>query len=156
MEIGDWLQLVQTVCLLGAFVGLIVQLRFTAKIAKAAAYQSLVSQLESLHDRLYTSDDAQVLKDAMAPDVDVSPRQMVLALSLLNLLESAHFQYGLGVIPKKLWAGWQDQISTFFKMPFFRKIWRANRAAYNKSFRVLLDEADARAIGAPEKPGMEE
>jgi hypothetical protein len=145
VSLSEWLQLVQTVCLIGAFVGLIIQLRFTAKIAKAAAYQNLVSQIELLHDRLYSSEDAQALKDALAPNVDVSPRQMVLALSLLNLLESAHFQHVLGVIPSGLWAGWRDQISSYFKMPFFRKVWRANRQAYNSDFRSLVDEADGRA-----------
>lgn len=151
MTLTDWLQIVQTFCVVGALVGLVIQLRFTANTARAAAYQSLVAQLEALHDRLYHSDDADVLKEAILPHVDVTPRQMVLALSLLNLLESAHFQYALGVIPQQLWLGWQDQIAAYFKMPFFREIWQANRHAYNVDFRVLIDEAQARSIPAGEE-----
>jgi hypothetical protein len=151
VTLSDWLQLVQTFCVVGALVGLVIQLRFTANTSRAAAYQSLVAQLEALHDRLYQSDDADILKEAILPHVDVTPRQMVLALSLLNLLESAHFQHALGVIPRELWLGWQDQITAYFKMPFFRDVWRANRHAYNVDFRALVDEAQARSISASEE-----
>lgn len=152
MSFTEWLQIVQTLCVIGALVGLIIQLRFTANTARAAAYQSLVSQLESLHDRLYESEDAHILKQAIAPNVDVSPRQMVLALSLLNLLESAHFQHVLQVIPEDMWVGWRDQIAAYFKMPFFRDVWHANRQSYNPDFRALVDAAEARSKSITAEP----
>lgn len=144
MTFVDWLQLTQTICVVGAFIGLIVQLRFTAKAVRADAYQGLVAQVEALHDRISQSEDAAILKEAIAPGSDVPPRQLVFALSLLNVLESAHFQYTSGVIPSHLWYGWQEQMGAYFKMPFFREMWASHRTAYNETFRKLLDDAAAR------------
>jgi hypothetical protein len=146
LTFGDWMQLTQTVCVVGALIGLVAQLRFTAKVVRADAYQGLVAQVEALHERIAgQTEDAQILKEAIAPKLDIHPRQLVLALSLLNLLESAHFQYTSGVIPSPLWQGWQQQMDSYFKLPFFREVWERNRAAYNPDFRALLDAAAARA-----------
>ncbi len=145
MALAQWLDIIQTACVVFALVGLIVQLNLAARTAKAAAYQSVVTQLQSFHDRLSDSEDAQLLKEALAPNLDITPREMVFALSLLNLLESAHFQHAQGVIPRELWSGWQDQIAVYFRLPFFQEFWRRNRDSYNAKFRAVMDVAETRA-----------
>src|ERR1044071_9349129 len=44
MALAQWLDIIQTACVVLALVGLIVQLNLAARTAKAAAYQSVVTQ----------------------------------------------------------------------------------------------------------------
>lgn len=137
----DWLDLIRTACVVGAFLGLIIQIRLAAKAMRAGAYQGVVSQVEGLHERLSMSEEAATFKAAIAPNAEATPQQILLALSLLNLLENAHFQYRSGIIPKRLWRGWQEQMNVYFRIPFFQEVWQANSTSYNERFRILMEKA---------------
>ena|ERR1043165_284424 len=145
MTLGDVSQLIQSIGVITAIVGLIIQLRISVNGMRGAAYQALVTQVEALHERLASSPEtAQSFKEALAGGIDTGPEQLLISLSLLNVLESAHFQHVHRVIPKELWQGWEDQIVIYLGIPSFAAIWENNRMSYNPRFRKVVDGAKAK------------
>jgi len=107
----NWISLATLIILTVSAGAALAMLYSMRKAVRSQAYSSITSHLHAL-DKLVLHDPSldKLLDNGSPKKEDDEVKQRWLVLMYLDLYENAHFQRKEGVIPKKLWPGWKEEI----------------------------------------------
>ncbi len=146
--LGAMGELISAVAVVATLIYVAVQLRQNTAALQSSTWQS-IQDAEQRFDQFLASDPALIElflrggadgKAALA-DPATAMRYELMAKQLIDLFQTHHYQYEIGMIDDDWWQTWvlayEDAITTW---PGFREVVEERRRLFRPSFRRFVEE----------------
>jgi len=143
-QIAQVFGIVEAIAVVVSLIAIFMQVRQTRRLAESSAYQSLFDSYNQLMVAIAQDKELSVIfkKGRTTPDKlskSDKARFFFLCVQWFDFHENLYIQYRNGVLPARLYDGWQQALKNNLPLPGFMSYWNEEKDEYTSSFREYID-----------------
>jgi hypothetical protein len=119
---------------------LILQVHSATKATRSQAYLNITSQVMELNQFQALHPEIYEIFQLETPTKEQQRKEMWLFFSIVNLYENVYLQWKEGIISGETFNGWKNAMKEDFKLPGFKRQWKASRDSYPKRFAEFIEK----------------